>query len=80
VKRGSFKASQLQPGHQAAAAAAAAAGHQTDEEDGGGLMCSGFNAPAPPLVGAADGGERLRGTLPEGMYFIGVGVFMMQAI
>ncbi len=43
-------------------------------------MCSGFNAPAPPLVGAADGGERLRGTLPEGMYFIGVGVFMMQAI
>jgi hypothetical protein len=78
VKRGSFKASQLQPGHQAAAAAAAA--RETDEEDGVGLMCSAFNAPAPPLVGGSDSGERLRGTLPEGMYFIGVGVFMMQVI
>ena len=71
MKRGSFKASQLQPGDRAAA------GRVEDDAE---VASSAFNAPAPPLVGAEGGGGGQPGTLPEGMYFIGVGVFMMQVV
>ncbi len=79
MKRGSFKASELQPGHKAAPAHAdaAAAAALDEEEGGGGGGDYGFVAPAPPLVGGAGGGK---GELPEGMYFIGVGVFMMEVM
>ena len=88
MKRGSFKASELQPGHKAAPAhadAAAAAALDEEEEEGGGGREGGgrgggdygFVAPAPPLVGGAGGGK---GELPEGMYFIGIGVFMMEVM
>ncbi len=70
MKRGSFKASEVQPGHIVVAAASVTI---DDEEGGGGDF--GFVAPAPPVVG---GGKDVVGTLPEGMFFIGVGVFMME--
>jgi hypothetical protein len=46
-----------------------------EEEEEVGVGDFGFVAPAPPVVGGAGG---MPGTLPEGMYFIGVGVFMME--
>ncbi len=68
VKRGSFKACEAQPGHVAAAAA-------PEDCEGLGGRDFGFVAPAPPLVGGVGAAA---GTLPEGMYFIGVGEFMME--
>jgi hypothetical protein len=73
VKRGSFKASELQPGHKATPADAAAALDEHAEGRGDYV----FIAPAPPLVGGLDG---TAGTLPEGIFFIGVGIFMMEVM
>jgi hypothetical protein len=83
VKRGSFKATQLQPRHQhevATSAAAAAAAAAAENEEGGAAGSGGaFIAPLPPILGGQGAGG-VRGELPEGMYFIGVGVFMMEVM
>ncbi len=77
VKRGSFKATQLQPCHQHQVATSAAA---AENEEGGGTGSGGaFLAPLPPILGGQGAGG-VRGELPEGMYFIGVGLFMMEVM
>jgi hypothetical protein len=81
VKRGSFKATQLQPRHQHEVATSAAAAAAAAENEEGGAAGSGgaFIAPLPPILGGQGAGG-VRGELPEGMYFIGVGVFMMEVM
>jgi hypothetical protein len=51
----------------------------TDVEEGMAVHdFSGFVVPMPPLVGGGGAHKLPPGTLPEGMYFIGLGVFMME--
>ncbi len=78
MKRGSFKASQLQLCHQDEVEVAAAAAVE-NEDVGGTFSGAAFIAPLPPILGGKGPGG-VPGQLPEGMYFIGVGVFMMEVM